>query len=85
MDNRRNISTSHGQIFDYWKNKYINKNGEVSDTYGEDSVQVVKDWAEPECWCCGDFCEEVYNYRDYDRDIKEDVKRVWNYGCVKSK
>lgn len=85
MDNRRNISTSHGQIFDYWKNKYINKNGEVSDTYEEDSVQVVKDWAEPECWCCGDFCEEVYNYRDYDRDIKEDVKRVWNYGCVKSK
>ena len=81
QEKRKNIS--HYAIFDYWKDKCITKDGRVEIEIGyeghderkanvENSIEVVRDWGEPECWACR---KEVPEY-DYD-NIDQDLSKVW--------
>lgn len=69
-------------IFEYWKDKCITESGEVKIDYGYggcdkeyldsvNSVEVVQDWGEPSCFCCG-------RWAGVDVDDEEDLKRLWN-------
>lgn len=82
--NVKRKSISHYAIFDYWKDKCITKDGKVEIEIGyeghddrkantQNSIAVVCDWGEPECWACG---REVPGY-DYD-NIDQDLSKVWN-------
>ena len=54
----------HGRIFDYWKDKCITYKGtiEIEGNYDySKSIEVVKDWGEPNCWLCG----KIINLDDY--------------------
>ena len=77
------------EIFDYWKDKCITEHGEVKIDYGYDgcdreylnsvdSIEVVTDWGEPSCFCCGKWCDVVI-------DDKEDLKSLWNSRDVTGK
>ena len=84
MGKRKQISTSHSEIFDFWKDKYINRNGEIVSNYEKDELLVIRDWGEPECWCCGKFCKGIYKHIKYEDDLKDNIHKIWNYGEVKS-
>lgn len=100
----RSSMPSHYNVFNYWRNKCITSNGEVKIEYGypgstltkddlSDSVEVVVDWGEPMCWCCGN--RVVNNYDELDSKIyqsdenlkdKDDdfLKKLWNHKDVTS-
>ena len=47
---------THLQIFEYWKDKAINKNGTIEDFKSDliiDSIKVTGFWDKPMCWGCG--------------------------------
>lgn len=83
---RNTLSTTHFQIFDYWKDKAITKDGEiVPDTkeYFKISIPVIEDWGEPTCWCCGKHID-IFSMKGYNKALKDgDLKRIWNYAKVK--
>ena len=47
---------------------------------------VIKDWGEPECWCCGHFVQKVYKHNTYNTDLQTEkgIKKIWNYKEVQS-
>lgn len=50
------FNTSHFSIFDYWKDKEIDKSGNIynsDDLNFKNTVPVVEDGNEPCCWACG--------------------------------
>lgn len=53
------VSTKRSAIFDYWKDKFIGKKGEIVSYDDLPSVRseyytpVVPDWGEIQCWACG--------------------------------
>ena len=81
MKNTDNLSTTHFQIFDYWKDKHIYADGTVRATYNGKSLQVVTDWGEPMCWGCGKPI--VGNYEKENHE-EVDYKLLWNDKIVKS-
>ena len=81
----------HSLIYDYWKTKIITKDYEVEDFVENSEVKgdvVVKDWGEPECWCCGKFVSDVgiHKHKTYHEDLKTErgICRIWNYKEVVS-
>lgn len=79
---------SHGDIFEYWKTKIITDTCEIVDyiQYPKiNGLDIVKDYGEPECWCCQSFIPEIYNHVEYDNDLQTNCKHIWNYKEVKSK
>lgn len=90
MKEKRKILTQHSAIFNYWKNKCINKDGSVVlEQYAEEgSVPVIKDAGEPMCWACSkpiitereDSMPEIPNSRDYawlwsSKEVKSGLNR----------
>lgn len=73
------IKTSHYEIFDYWKDKSILRNGKVVTTAvaqrSELPIEVVSDWAEPECWGCGRWYQVDLVTSEANGDI---YKKVWS-------
>lgn len=84
---RRAIKTKHSQIFDYWKDKAITKDGTVIlDNFDDkNSVPVVYDWGEPRCWACGQVVNKVFDYETYEKLLISNVNRIWDYSEVAAK
>lgn len=76
--NRKSIKTTHYEIFNYWKDKYITKDGTIADEKDADllnSIPVVVDCGEPECFACGQWTGvEAEN---------DDLQECWNNPKVK--
>jgi hypothetical protein len=88
------ISTSHYQIFDYWRNKVIRSNGNIA-TLGDDSRKgdepVVCDCYCPRCWGCG---VAVVNDNQPDKWItvnssneneELNIRAIWDHKNTKAK
>ena len=76
---------NHFEIFDYWKDKAICKDGHViteseASLLGyEGTIPVIKDWGEPSCWACGKRAGE-------DAFIETgSYSKIWNDKSVVSK
>lgn len=85
-NNKRTVKTSHSAIFEYWKDKAITKDGDIicEETHGNiDSIPVVFDWGEPECWACRTAINEVYEYKTYDELLKTNKAKIWNFAKVR--
>ena len=81
---------SHYAIFDYWKDKRITEDGNVETEIGyegsdenkvneNNSVCVVEDWGEPECWACA---RPIKNY-DYGFVDSHGLQEVYNHPAVR--
>lgn len=82
----RTVNTRHSEIFEYWKDKAITKDGDVVLENGcnfKETIPVVYDWGEPECWACRRSVKDVYKYKSYDEMLKKDVKLIWNIAKVR--
>lgn len=77
----------HGRIFDYWKDKCITYKGtiEIEGNYDySKSIEVVKDWGEPNCWLCGKIIN-LDDYPFYYEDLENGkLTKIWNYGKVRN-
>lgn len=66
------------QIFDHWKNKVVLQNGKILDAKdakcSDHPIEVVCDWAEPECWGCGRQYKPAVDVVNGDVDYR----KVWN-------
>ena len=77
-------SVKHSKIFNYWKDKCIDKYGNVYDNIPENfdnTIEVVVDWGEPQCWCCGRIIpvEEEEKYIDWlSDDCDEGLFKIWD-------
>jgi len=86
----RGPGTSHSAIFEYWKDKRITENGDViSDRTFTllDAIDVVNDWAEPVCWCCGDLMNplDTDDNPKYDTLLrKNNISGIYRLKTVKS-
>lgn len=85
------VTTSHYAIFDYWKNKIIGEDGNVTTDKSDKGIYVIVDWGEPCCWACGkpfvSEYEKTYNLILNDKKLttgKVDFKKVWNDEYIKS-
>lgn len=81
------ISISHYAIFDYWKDKCIDKYGNVLEDIPENfegTTGVVTDWGEPSCWCCN-VVIPAEREKDYFTWLEEgDFKSIWNSKTVRA-
>ena len=85
-NNKRTLGTSHSEIFDYWKNKAITKNGDIVLDVDDDTekISVVRDWKMPRCFACCD-CMRI-NFNDNKFNVVErDISSTWNYSEIKKK
>lgn len=86
MKNTDSLSTTHFQIFDYWKDKAICRNGniinvdEVEDF--DEQIVIIEDDYEPICFGCG---KPIIGYYEKEDKIPTDTKDSWNNKKVKSK
>lgn len=76
---------SHFEIFDYWKDKGISKEGEIIKATSVDSIDdiVILDWGEPCCWGCGRPI--ISNYEKSVDRLNIDLKLLWNHKEVTTK
>nr|DAI37823.1 MAG TPA: HNHc [Caudoviricetes sp.] len=78
----------HEIIFNYWKDKCITSKGtvETMDKYDfSNSIQVITDWGEPECWLCGKLVD-LYDYSFYSEALKNgNYNEIWSHSKVKNK
>jgi len=89
------VTTKHSDIFEYWKDKFITKDGRVVHLgdVGYDSsncIDVVSDWDYPCCWGCGkpifSSNSKMLSLRNkHIKEDKEDFVSLWNDDKVKSK
>lgn len=81
MNNKVEPTPSRVKIVEYWKDKYISKNLEIVSSNETDSLPVIDDWGEPECWACGEFHENIYLNPAYLECIKsgENCLKVWDF------
>lgn len=86
-----NFPTSHFDIFDYWKDKCIDKYGNVYDNVPDNfdknggTVEIVVDWGEPNCWCCNKIIP-AENEVGYEKWLDAcDYKSIWNSKISRSK
>lgn len=66
------IKTTHYEIFDYWKDRYIDELGNCYSGYPVEHdtaeiIAIVNDWGEPECFACG---KSAIDYDDMDEKEK---------------
>lgn len=91
MSNAPRKYISHYSIFNYWKDKAITKDGDVKIEIGyegcdeknfdvKESIAVVTDCGEPECWACGKW---ISNY-DYSYIENHTLEQVYDHPEVKS-
>ena len=78
------VTTSHFKIFDYWKDKIIEENGNVTNDITSQGIDVVGDWGEPCCWGCGKPIIGEYE-KNRNREEDFDFKKLWNDKYVRSK
>lgn len=88
-DYKSGTTIPHSKIFDYWKDKCIDKFGNVYPNipeYYDKTIEVVTDWGEPECWCCRKVIP-VEKEEKYDEWIQDDtdngLKKIWDSKTVK--
>jgi len=78
-------------VFNYWKDKCITEDGDVMIEYGYegydkealskvDSIPVVYDWGEPECFACRAY---LYDYEPYPKNYDECLADESNNGLRK--
>lgn len=70
-------NTSHYRIFDYWKDKCIDKYGNcyTEGTVDYDiTIPMVYDWGEPECFACRmsaiDYGKDMFEEEEYEKALK---------------
>lgn len=72
---------SHYDIFNYWKDKYIDAKGNIIEHYingkYNELIEVVTDWDIPHCWCCGKNVSMKNNIH-HDRLDTEALKHIWS-------
>lgn len=80
------VTTSHYKIYNYWRDKIIHQDGQVTtDGNGclEDEV-VVEEHYYPRCWGCGlpvvrdSKIDEWVAKQCLDEDEESNLKRIWN-------
>lgn len=83
--------TTHYEVFDYWKDKSIDKHGTCYTGDNIDflnTIPIVNDWGEPECYACGCSAIDYSHMEDderYDQALKEDdgLKYIYSRKDVK--
>lgn len=78
------VTTSHFNIFNYWKGKIITENGNVTEDILAKGVEIITDWGEPCCWGCGKPIIGHYE-KHLQRGDEVDFKKLWNDSRVRSK
>lgn len=77
------VKTSHYEIFEYWKDKWITPTGEISNIpTSEKSIPVITDWGEPCCWCCK---KPIIHPSEIDYQSNSDYKKIWGNDKIKQK
>lgn len=78
---KRRINVKHSQIFDYWKDKAITRDGKIVpyDDMSVEAISIVFDWGEPRCWACGRSIEKVFHYATYEKYLLSDFRKIWDY------
>lgn len=81
---KRRINVKHSQIFDYWKDKAITRDGKIVpyDDMSVEAISIVFDWGEPRCWACGRSIEKVFDYATYEKYLLSDFRKIWDYAEV---
>lgn len=80
MSQRKMTPPRHEVIAEYWCDKYITRDGHITDHMVEDAVRVIDDVHEPACWACG------YPVTTPAEDRSEwDFERIWSYKKVSDK
>lgn len=88
MKEKRKIKTKHSNIFEYFKDKCITENGELTIEVaynGHDptkanisnSIPVIEDWGEPCCFACNAWTGVALNNQD------GDLTQLWDNPAVK--
>lgn len=87
------VKTTHGAIFEYWKDRAISEDGHIYYDYGHPkcdehllkkvkSIAAIYDWGEPCCMACHLYVD-IQN-PNYEKDLQElNLKSIWNYPDVK--
>ena len=83
--------TQHYKIFNYWKDKAITCDGNIVDVndekYFDTSIEVVRDWGEPECFACRKFVKQITEdpkYEDWLQDESDEgLKAIWGHKDTK--
>jgi hypothetical protein len=89
LEERKNIS--HYRIFDYWKDKAITEDGDIVDAndekYFSTSIEVIRDYGEPECFACKKLVDAVLESPKYEKMLVEDdgLKKIWEHKEVSKK
>lgn len=90
MDNIKSVPhetrkpVSHYKIFDYWKDKCITRDGEVTDRITDNSIDVVTDYGEPCCWSCGKPVD-LTKSKTYDELlISNQLSKIYGFQKVKT-
>lgn len=87
MAKRKTIHVNRGQIFNYWQNICIDKDGflhQEGDYPIENSIPVVPNWDEQCCWGCGK--RNPSHSKEYSIWVEnESYRAIWDDGSVKTK
>lgn len=83
--------TTHYEVFDYWKDKSIDKYGNcyIGDNVDfHNTIPIVNDWGEPECYACGHSAIDYSHMEDnerYNQALGEDdgLKYIYSRKDVK--
>ena len=77
------VTTSHYDIFNYWKTKRIDFLGNVV-LERDDTEPVVGDWGEPCCWACERPVRGVCKDASYEKWCEGgDYQMIWNHKGTK--
>ena len=88
------VSTSHYNIYKYWRDKIIQPDGQViavGDVSSLDDEVVVEEHYYPRCWGCGlsvlrdSKIDEWVTKQCLDEDEESNLKRIWNSKETKHK
>lgn len=78
--NKKAILPRHEVIARYWSNKYITRDGRITDKFVEDSVRIMDDVGEPCCWACD--LPVITAGEEHNTD---DLEKVWSYKRISDK
>lgn len=85
--------TKHYEIFDYWKDKCIDKYGNLymnGEGDYDKTIPLVYDWGEPECFACGMSAIDYDNMDEYDKyyealNSEDGLKYIYSRKDVKKR
>lgn len=91
---RETLKTTHKSIYQYWRDKCISSDGYVYIDVGypghdsnlvknKETIPVVYDWGEPECFACRQPINELYESEKYEETLADDCDNLWNFPQVK--